>query len=288
MEASVDNKYQGISLIVMSMGAFAIADVFIKMSAGAMSPAHTTFYLMGGGLIVFSLLAKVQRHTLLDKRAFAPVLLVRYLAEIVGVFAMVMALASVPISTVGAILQTTPLLVTAGAVLFLGERVFWTQWVAIAVGFIGVWLIVQPGSEGFQVTVLWAVLGMAGHSVRDLVTRLTPSGMATSSLATYTMAAAVPFTILWCLLTEESLLPVQTNWGIVLAMIGCGAVGYILLISSIRMVEISVVAPFRYTRLLFLLVLGFIVFGERPSISTLTGATLIIVSRIYTIWSSSR
>ncbi|MEM6616793.1 MAG: DMT family transporter [Pseudomonadota bacterium] len=275
---------KGIALMVLAMGAFAIADTLIKVSANAISPSQVMLILTAGSLAFFIVLAKIQGETLRDARAFTPVLLVRYAAEVIGFGAMVMALATVPLSTVGAILQASPLIVTLGAVLFLGERVSWRRWTAIIVGFLGVLMIVQPGADGFETTVLWALLATTGLSIRDLVTRLTPPGLASSSLAAYTMAAAMPFALAWVTLTGQPFVPPDANWLFVVGMVGFGSIGYLILTLAIRMAEVSVVAPFRYSRLPFMLILGFLVFGERPSAEMLFGAALIIGSGIYIMW----
>ena len=275
---------KGIVLMVLSMGAIALADSLVKVASAFASPAQTMFYLMGGALVVFTLLAKIQGEALIDPRALTPILLLRYFAEIGGMIGMVLALAYVPLSTVGAITQASPIVVALGAVLFLGERVSWRRWTSIGIGFLGVLLIVQPGGEAFDVTVLWAVLAMAFLSVRDLTTRLTPSEMPTASLATYTMAAALPVAVSWVLYNGDGFVPAQTNWMVIVAMVGSGAIGYILLTASIRKGELSVIMPFRYSRIIFLILLGVVFFNERPSAMMLFGTALIIVSGIYMMW----
>lgn len=274
--------------MLLSMGAFALADTLVKVSSTFLSPAQVLFYLISGALVLFALMAIAQGEKLTDPRAFAPVLLLRYLSEVIGMVGMVMALANVQLSTVGAITQATPMLVAVGAVLFLGEKVSWRRWTSIALGFVGVLMIVQPGTEGFDLAVLWAVLAMFAMSIRDLTTRLTPIGMASTSLATYTMIAAIPFATGWVLYNGENLIPPQTNWIVVIPMVSSGALAYILLITSIRMAEVSVVTPFRYSRIIYLLVLGVLVFDERPSAVMLCGATLIIASGVYMMWREQR
>jgi len=88
--------------MIASMGAFAVADTLVKLSTSFMSTAQVMFYLLGGGLVIFALMAMVQKDRLMDRRALSPVLLIRYFAEIAGMVGMVTALASVPISVVGA------------------------------------------------------------------------------------------------------------------------------------------------------------------------------------------
>ena len=270
--------------MIASMVAFSLADTLVKLSTSLISPAQVLFLLLGGGLIIFALMAILQGDKLNDKRAFSPILLLRYVAEIAGMVGMVMALANVPISVVGAITQASPMLATVGAVLFLKETVGWRRWCSIVVGFVGVVLIVQPGGAEFDFAVLWAILAVAALSIRDLTVRSIPKDMASSSIATYTMAASVPFTIGWVLFNGESLLPMQINWVVTIPMVILGAVGYMLLIASLRTAEVSVVMPFRYSRIIFLLILGVLVFGEKPDAMVLLGASLIVVSGTYMMW----
>lgn len=266
------------------MCAFAIADTLVKLSTAIISPAQVLFFLIGGALIIYATMAVIQKEKLLDSRAFSPILLLRYSAEIAGMIGMVMALANVPISVVGAITQASPMLATVGAVIFLRENVGWRRWCSIAIGFIGVLLIIQPGSVSFDSSVGWAFLAMVALAFRDLTTRLTPSGISSISLATFTMAAATPVTIAWVLLNGENLIPANTNWLLILPMAVIGAMGYFVLILSIRITEVSVVMPFRYSRIIFLLVLGILVFDEKPGVLMLVGAALIIGSGSYMLW----
>lgn len=278
------NTLHGIGLMTLSMASFAIADTFIKLSAGQLSSAHTALVLFGGSALSFIVLALYQGHDLLNKAAVSNILLLRYAVEMVGVFGIVQALQLVPLSTVGAILQATPLVAAAGAVLFLGEKVSWRRWSAISIGFVGVLMIVQPGTGSFDKNVLWAVIAMVGLSARDLTTRATPAQVPTTALAAYTMIAALPFALLWVWLTQASLVPKDVNVWLVFGMIGFGTAGYLMVTASIRAAPISVVSPFRYFRLLFLLLLGIVIFHERPGVMVLLGSSLIIASGLYAMW----
>jgi drug/metabolite transporter (DMT)-like permease len=202
----------------------------------------------------------------------------------IGLLGMIMALTNVPLSIVGAVTQASPILVAVGAVIFLRETVSWRRWSSIAIGFCGVVLVIQPWGESLDYAVLWAVLALVGFSVRDLVTRLTPPDIASASLATFTMVAALPFTATWVLFTGEKFFPAEINWIIVGCMVILGSVGYLLLITSLRLGELSAIMPFRYSRIVFLLIFGVLFFGESPSLSMLLGSALVIVSGIYLMW----
>ena len=284
MQDTRSDALRGIWLMIAAMGAFALADTLIKLAADTMSRGQTLTVLILGGLAIFIVITRAQGDPIFHPEAFSKVLLLRYLSELVGTFAMIKGLAEVDLSTVGAILQATPLVVVLGAILFLGERVSWRRWSAILVGFFGVLLIIRPGTQGFDLNVLWPVLAMLGLAGRDLTTRAAPQGMASSTLATLTMAALAPFAVLLCLIEGVPLLPAEPNWWLIIGMTSFGALGYLLIIASVRAAEVSVVSPFRYSRLIFLLALGVTVFGERPDALTLLGAVIIMGSGVYTMW----
>ena len=278
------NNAKGIVLMLFSMAAFALGDTFVKISGSFLSPAQIMFFLISGGLILFALIAVAKGENLKEPRAFAPVLLLRYCTEMIGLLGMIMALTNVPLSIVGAVTQASPILVAVGAVIFLRETVSWRRWSSIAIGFCGVVLVIQPWGESLDYAVLWAVVALVGFSVRDLVTRLTPPDIASASLATFTMVAALPFTATWVLFTGEKFFPAEINWVIVGCMVILGSVGYLLLITSLRLGELSAIMPFRYSRIVFLLIFGVLFFGESPSLSMLVGSALVIVSGIYLMW----
>lgn len=280
----MNNNTKAIVLMVISMFAFASTDTLIKVAAGAISPAQTIFFLTAGGLIVFASIALYQGDSIWDKRAISKVLIIRYIAEIVGLVSMVLALSLIDLSTIGAIIQSVPLLVTFGAVLLLGERVSWRRWASIIVGFIGVLMIIQPGADAFEPAVLLAFIAAIGLSARDLTTRVTPPTMSSASLACYTMVATIPVPVFWIYLNGESFIPPSEHLFTLIGMVMLGAFGYLLIIASVRAAEVSIVSPYRYSRLIFLMAFGILIFDEKPGFWVLTGATLIVASGIYMMW----
>tara|TARA_B100000614_G_C14450533_1_gene454117 strand:- start:283 stop:936 length:654 start_codon:yes stop_codon:yes gene_type:complete len=202
----------------------------------------------------------------------------------VGLVAMIIGLTKIPLSVVGTVTQASPILVAAGAVIFFKEVISWRRWTSIFIGFVGVVLVIQPGGQNLDYAVIWAVVALIAFSIRDLVTRLTPPDIPSSSIATFTMIAAFPFTTAWVFLSGEKFFPPEMDWAVVSSMIILGSFGYLLLITSLRLGELSAIMPFRYSRIVFLLILGFLVFGERPTASMLIGATLILISGVYIMW----
>ena len=166
---------KGIFLMIISMASFAIGDTFVKISGAFLSQAQIMFFLIAGGLIIFALIAKFKGENLLDSRAFSSVLLIRYLAEMIGLVAIIMGLTKIPLSVVGTVTQASPILVAAGAVFFFKEIVSWRRWSSIVIGFIGVVLVIQPGSQNLDYAVIWACLLYTSPSPRDGLLSRMPS-----------------------------------------------------------------------------------------------------------------
>ena len=284
MLASQKKNSKGILLMLISMAAFAVGDTFVKISGSFLSPSQIMFFLISGGLIIFTLIALAKGERLRDRRAFSPILLIRYSAEMLGLVAMIMGLTKIPLSVVGTVTQASPILVAAGAVIFFKEAVSWRRWSSIVIGFFGVVLVIQPTGQSLDFAVIWPVVALVAFSVRDLVTRLTPSDIPSASIATFTMIAAFPFTVAWVFFSGQKFFPPGIDWAVVAGMIILGSIGYLLLITSLRIGDLSAIMPFRYSRIVFLLILGVLVFGERPTLSMLAGSALILISGLYIMW----
>ncbi len=282
MLESQKKNSKGIFLMLIAMASFAVGDTFVKISGSFLSPSQIMFFLISGGLIIFTLIALIKGENLIERRAYSPILLIRYCAEMLGLVAMIMGLTKVPLSVVGTVTQASPILVAAGAVIFFKEIVS-APLESIIVGFMACTCI-QPGGHSLNYAVLWAVAALVAFSIRDLVTRLTPPDIPSASIATFTMIAAFPFTTAWVFFSGERFFPPGIDWFVVACMIILGSFGYLLLITSLRIGELSAIMPFRYSRIVFLLILGILVFGERPTLSMLAGSALILISGLYIMW----
>lgn len=277
--------------MVLAMLGFAVEDMLIKQMAGSLPVGQVVMILGFGGCLVFLPIAKAYGDQILRPELLHPAMIIRNVAEIVGIVGFVSAIALTPLSTASAILQATPLAVTLGAALFLGEAVGWRRWLAISIGLIGVLLIIRPGLSGFEPKSLLAVLGVLGLAARDLATRRVPPGISSRVISLYAFATSIlGGAILFALgVTGNSWVTPSTADTIRLGLavvVGIGA--YYAIVGATRSGEMSVIAPFRYTRLVFALIIGMIAFGERPDLWTLIGATIIVVSGIYTLWREAR
>ncbi len=281
MGDSKDNL-RGIVLMVASMGGFAIEDMFVKMAAADLPTGEIMLLLSLLGTPVFVWLAHREGGRFWSRDALNPALLGRNLGEMIGTLGFVTALALTPLTTATAIFQASPLAVTLGAALFLGEKVGWRRWSAIFVGFIGVMVIIRPGLDGFQLASLWSVLAVAGLSVRDISTRRIPAGIATATVSAWGFASIAVLGALMLAVTGGAKVPTPLQAGYILGALVFGVTSYWAITQAMRLGEVSVITPFRYARLVCAMVIGMIVFGERPDLMTYLGSALIIGSGLYT------
>ncbi|MDA5094292.1 DMT family transporter [Aliiroseovarius sp. KMU-50] len=275
---------RGIILVTFSMAAFALEDAFIKSSSSGLPVSEVLVFLGSGGAIAFAVITYLTRGSLAplvhhDMRS--PMMVWRAIAEGVSAMFFITALSLVPISTVAAVFQATPLAITAGAALFLGETVGWRRWTAIGVGFIGVLLIIRPGADNFDMAALFPIAAVFGIALRDLITRQIDPSIPSTSVSFYGFFSLIPAGLLMIPVTDPFVIPQGTQWGILLGAMVFGVAGYYAIVLAMRIAETSIIMPFRYSRLIFSIILGMIIFGERPDALTYLGAFIIISSGIY-------
>lgn len=279
------DNLRGAALMTLAMLGFAIEDMIIKLMAGAL-PTWQIIGLMGiGGASVFALLTRWRGQVLFPRAAISPVVLLRNFGELVGTVGFVTAIALTPISSASAILQATPLAVTLGAALFLGDPVGWRRWSAILAGFVGVLIIIRPGMAAFDPLSLFAVLGVVGLAFRDLATRRVPREVSSFQLSFLAFLTLVPTAGVLSLFSAQAFVPpTPALWAMILASILMAVAAYYAIVAAMRVGEVSFVTPFRYSRMVFALVVGIFVFGESPDLPMLVGSAIIVASGIFTVW----
>lgn len=279
---------RGSILMVLSMAGFALEDMFIKRLAADLPVGQIVMLVGLGGALIFGAITTAQGRRLWSRDLLTGPVLLRNFGELLGTLGFVMAIALTPLSSASAILQATPLAVTLGAALFLGESVGWRRWSAILVGFAGVLMVIRPGMAGFEPASLFAVLAVIGLAIRDLATRAVPRAISSMQLSTYAFATLVPTGAILLAFHGTPALPSALHWrDLVLALL-CGVLAYYAIVAAMRLGDVAVITPFRYSRLVFALIIGVTLFDERPDFWTLTGAAIIIASGIYTFWRERR
>jgi len=275
--------------MLVAMVGFTIEDAFIKQLSNTISIGQILIIVGFFSSVFFALLAVTRGRKLLAPNVWTRATITRMFAEAIAAMAFVTSLSLVPLSTVAAVFQITPLTITLGAALFLGESVGWRRWTAIGVGFIGVLLIIRPGFSDFDPSVLWVLVAVLGVAVRDLVTRAIPTSVESSIISFQAFSSLVVAGALILLVTPQGITPIPNKE---LAYFGCTLVfsisGYYAIVAAMRVGNASVVASFRYSRLLFSLLVGVFIFGESVDALTLIGSTIIIATGLYTFLSEHR
>jgi drug/metabolite transporter (DMT)-like permease len=281
---ALSDNLRGALLMMGSMAAFTVNDAFMKSLAGD-APLYQLLFLRG--ILATSLIGVLA----LSQRAFTAsiprrdiyLILGRVVAEIGAAYYFLTALFNMPLANLTAILQALPLTVTLAAAVIFREKIGWRRMTAILVGFTGVLLIVRPGTEGFNIFSLYALVSVAFVTARDLFTRRL-SGATPSLLVTFSTSVSVMLAFgiasLW---QEWQPIPFDIGWRIVGAG-GMVTLGYLFSVLAMRVGEIGFVAPFRYTSLIWALILGFAIFGDWPQILTLIGAAIVTASGLFTLW----
>ncbi len=280
---------RGAALMTLAMGLFAAEDALIKGLSGAFSAAQIIWMLGLGGTLAFAAWMAASGRGVWSPVYLQRAVLRRSVFEVIGALCFVSALALIPLSLASAVIQATPLVVALGAALFLGARVGWRRWLAILVGFGGVLLILRPGSDSFDPATLLAVGGMLSLAVRDLATRTIPGTVSGARLSIHAFAALIPAgLILQAVLGIPVATPNAAQLGILALCVGIGMAAYLAVVSAMRAGDIAVVSSFRYTRMLFALLIAFAFFNERPDAATLVGVAIVIASGVFTLVREAR
>lgn len=274
---------KGVVAMSIAMAAFAVGDTLMKLAASSLPTSELLFFR---GLVVtlVSAAAALMMGAFFELRAaLTPVMAVRAIGDVAGGWSFQSGLARMAYADITAITQLGPLSITAASALLLGERVGWRRWTAAAVGLMGVLIIIRPGSSTFNWWALAGIGSVLASTVRDLATRridhrVPPVLIMTLSAAAVTLAAlcVAPF----------------ANWSVpsgllFLMLLSAGVFslfGQLCTIIAMRTGEVSAVAPFRYTIIVFAIFSGVLVFDYLPDPLTLFGIVIVTGAGLYTFF----
>ena len=277
----------GILAMVGAMGCFVINDALVKYASQTMPAAQLIFIRGVMATLLVLAVAQAMGATRRIREIARGWVAVRAAVDAAGTVLFLVSLFNLPLANATAINMASPLFITVLAALVLGERVGGRRWLAIGAGFLGVLLVIQPVAEGFNVYAVVCLLSTVLLALRDLLTRrvhdAVPSILITlsNSVAVMVLAGVLsvfegwrPFTVF-----ETGLLAIAAAFL---------ATAYYLIVVSTRRGDLSLVAPFRYTALLFATVAGFVVWGDTPNALAWSGIALIIASGIHVLRMSRR
>lgn len=279
----VSDNTRGALLMMASMACFAFGDTCVKATGGAL-PVSQLLVLRGVVSTAFIAALAWRLGALrwnFGRRDWVLVAL-RSVSEAAAAYFFITALLHMPLANVTALLQVLPLAVTLASAVLFAEPVGWRRWLAIALGFAGMLLIVRPGADGFNSYTVYALISVVCVTLRDLSTRR--MSRAVPSL-TVTLAASVTvlgFAGVWSVWQDWAPLT-PTLTGLLLGSTVFIVGGYCFAVMVMRVGDVSFVAPFRYTGLLWAIGLGVVVFGDFPDPVTLLGAVIVVTSGVYTL-----
>ena len=273
---------RGALFMTASMAGFAVEDVFVKAAAGMM-PLGQVLLLIGlFGTAVFAAMARARGEDVLPAAFLSGAMLIRSGFEVVGRLFHGLAITLTALSTTSAILQATPLVVVAGAAMIFGELVGWRRWLAVLIGFAGVMVILRPGAD-FSALSLLAVVGLLGFAGRDLATRAAPKGLSNRQLGALGFAMLASAGAVLLMVSGGVVWPDAVGLACLAGGALFGMLGYHALTYAMRTGDVAAVTPFRYTRLIFALILAMAFFGERPDLATWIGGALVVGSGIFAL-----
>ncbi|MFN3746825.1 MAG: DMT family transporter [Hyphomicrobiaceae bacterium] len=276
------SNVRAIVAMLAGQASFTFNDALIKLAAAGL-PGGQAIFLRG----VMAIAASLSVCLAVGALNFAPlrgqgrILTLRNIGEIGSTFFFLFALFHMPIATTTAILQFIPLAITAGAALFLAEPVGWRRWLAAFVGFVGVMIVIRPGSEAFNEWSLLALAAVVFAVLRDLSTRRIGHHVPAILLVTIsaftvtTAAASFALAETWIMPAPQSLLLLA---GSAVFLLG----GYYFMVHAMRYGEVAVVAPFRYSVIVWAILAGILIWGEWPDMPAILGMVVVVAAGLYT------
>ena len=275
--------------MIASMAAFAIEDAFLKTVTKQLPVGQVLMMFGAGGLCVFAFMARRAGASIFQAQVLTKNMLFRAVFEFFGRLFYVLAIALTPMSSATAILQSAPLFVVLGARIFLREKVDAKTWIAIFLGLFGVLIILRPSAADFSLLSLLALIGTLGFVGRDLFSRTAPSSLTKEVLGFYgftTMMIAGACFAVW---DGKPFVLLQAQQFLMLAAaLLAGVFAYTALMTAMRTGSIGAVTPYRYSRLLFGISIGVIVFGEQLDAPMLLGCAIVIGAGLFIGWQNQR
>lgn len=268
--------------MILSMACFAVEDTFIKLLSARLPATQILFSVGFGGALITLALAVTLNVNLADKILLNKHVISRTIADLFGALFFTSAMVLIPMSLLASILQATPLFVTLGAAILLGEKVGWRRWSAIFIGFLGVIIILQPGYGSFQMASLLGLAAVLCLALRDVVTRDMATEIPTLTVTFYACLAMGSAGFIAYPFFGTPIMPTTFEAILLVCAAIIGLTGYFLIVLATRKGDVSVIAPFRYSRLLFSLGLASLILGEMLTLPILLGGLLVVSSGIYT------
>lgn len=282
-EPSFTDNRRGILFMVAAQTGFIVNDTLVKLASADLALSQI---LVLRGLIALPVLLAIAGPRGIAVVATAlrnRLVQIRSVSESGSAAFYLTALTHMPIANATAILQTVPLMTTIVAALGFREPVGIRRWSAVFIGFAAVLAIIRPGVDGFSFWSLFALAAVFFVAARDLTSRLIPASIPPLPLIVLSACAS---TLIGLVMTLFE--PWRPATALGLAYVGGAAaflcVAYLFIVLAMRYGEISVVSPFRYSILLWAILIQMAVFGALPDLVTLIGSAVLVATGLYTVY----
>jgi drug/metabolite transporter (DMT)-like permease len=277
---TMTDNLRGILAILASATGFVLNDTLVKLATEELPTGEIVVVRGIFATLILAVAASIAGAWQPVHVLMKPAIAIRTFSAALATIFIIMALRYIPLATSTAILQVTPLAVTAGAAVLLGARVGWHRWLASLTGFAGVLIIARPGSAGFVAEVWIALVALIFTVSRDLTTRFIDAAIPSLYVA---VASSAIITLSGFLLLPFEAWIWPSNHA--LAVLGgasiCLYFAYYLGIVAMRTGEIAVVAPFRYSLIVLALILGYVIWGHIPDQLSIAGIVMISGAGLY-------
>lgn len=281
MATAAQNR-SGIFAMVAGMALFVCNDALMKLSRTAFPPGQAvalrTCFALVIALLIVGILGDWRKLT----SGLRPLLLLRGLIDASAALCFIWALGLMPLANLTAIGMVSPLLIVVLAVLLRLETVGWRRTAALAVGFLGVVVVIRPDADGFNLAALLALAAAGLTAIRDVLTRWINNDIPSTIIALTTIAmGGIASLSLGLLETWQPAWRVETLYLALAALLVSG--GSLCIIRAFRQTDVGVVAGYRYSVVIFAVILGYLIWDETPDPVAFAGIALIVGSGLYTL-----
>lgn len=274
---------RGIVSMVLATALFCCGDAMMKLAAATLPTTETMFVRSATSAVLVLTFAWMTGALVHFRRGFSKAMAFRAGSDATASLLFQAALGRMHFADVMAVLQISPLTLTAGSALFLGEKVGWRRWSAVAAGLFGALLIVKPGTNSFTWWAVAAILSVIAGAARDISTRRIDPLLPTSLIMGISAVVVSLASLLGAVFQDW-----QTPAGWTLFMLLCAGVcsmlGQLCVITAVRSAEISVVAPFRYAGIVWALILDLAIWAHVPDGWAMIGIVAVSAAGLYTFY----
>jgi drug/metabolite transporter (DMT)-like permease len=283
-----DRRLVGIVLVLVAFAMFTVIDSCAKwLTQAGMPLTQVVFVRYAAQLLLVSAIFLPSRGVSLFITRNPRLEIFRGLCLMASTVTNFIAIQFLPLTVTSSIMFTMPLMITALSIPLLGETVGWRRWAAIFVGFLGILVIVQPGTDAFHPAVLWSLAASLFGALYALLTRQL-AGVDTVTTQQFYAALVATVCVAPLAAAGDWALPVDGPGWFAFLMIGTAAlIGHQLLTTAHRLAPASVLAPFGYVQIIYMTASSWLIFNQPPDVWIYFGAPIVIGSGLY-IWLRER